>query len=174
MATGVKALKAQEAKDIGIAGMGHDQAAAEGATLGDYKFNAFKTGKKGKPNDIKISSLDQESLSPHEVQSFDHGLVQAKAQNLARSLMETPSNHMTPKLFVERFIKETGDLGVDSQRLRVLVRDQSWAEEQKMGAFLSVAKGSDEPLKFLEIQYHGGKMGDRPLALVGKGVTFDS
>ncbi|KAF9362499.1 bleomycin hydrolase [Mortierella sp. NVP85] len=174
VATGVKALKAQEAKDIGIAGMGHDQAAAEGATLGQYKFNTFKSGKKGTSKDAKVSSLDQESLSPNEVQSFEHGLIQAKAQNLARILMETPSNHMTPTLFVERATKELEKLNLDSQKLEILVRDQSWAEEHKMGAFLSVAKGSDEPLKFLEIRYHGGKSDDKPLALVGKGVTFDS
>ncbi|KAI1318129.1 bleomycin hydrolase [Mortierella claussenii] len=175
VATGVKALKAQECKDIGIAGMGHDQAAAEGASLGLYSFNYFKSGKKGVPSDIKISTLDLESQSPNEVQAFEHGLIQAKAQNLSRILMETPSNHMTPTLFVERFLKEVEALeGVDKTKLKITVRDQAWAEENKMGAFLSVAKGSDEPLRFLEIEYHGGKSGDKPLALVGKGVTFDS
>ncbi|KAF9305743.1 bleomycin hydrolase [Mortierella antarctica] len=172
VATGVKALKAQEAKDIGIAGMGHDQAAAEGASLGLYNFNYFKSGKKGQAQDIKISALDLES--PNEVKAFESGLIQAKAQNLARILMETPSNYMTPTKFVERFLKEVEAQGLDTKKLQVTVRDQAWAEEMKMGAFLSVAKGSDEPLKFLEIQYHGGKSGDKPLALVGKGVTFDS
>lgn len=165
-------MKAQEAKDIGIAGMGHDQAAAEGASLGLYNFNSFKSGKKGQAQDIKISALDLES--PNEVKAFETGLIQGKAQNLARILMETPSNHMTPTKFVERFLKEVEAQGLDSKKLHVTVRDQAWAEEMNMGAFLSVAKGSDEPLKFLEIQYHGGKSGDKPLALVGKGVTFDS
>ncbi|KAI8604325.1 cytosol aminopeptidase family, catalytic domain-containing protein [Dissophora ornata] len=173
-ATGVKALKAQEAKDIGIAGMGHDEAAAEGASLGLYNFNLFKSGKKGSPSDIKISALDLESQSPDEVQAFEHGLIQAKAQNLARILMETPSNQMTPTMFVEKVQKELEALGVDGSKLKITIRDQAWAEQMKMGAFLSVAKGSDEPLKFLEIEYHGGKPGDKPLALVGKGVTFDS
>ncbi|KAG0348541.1 bleomycin hydrolase, partial [Gamsiella multidivaricata] len=172
VATGVKALKAQEAKDIGIAGMGHDQAAAEGASLGLYNFNQFKSGKKGAPNDVKISALDLES--PNEVQAFEYGVIQARAQNLARILMETPSNHMTPTLFVERVRKELEGLGVDAKKLKITVRDRAWAEELKMGAFLSVAKGSDEPLRFLEIEYRGGKDGDKPLALVGKGVTFDS
>ncbi|KAG0069382.1 bleomycin hydrolase [Podila epicladia] len=172
VATGVKALKAQEAKDIGIAGMGHDQAAAEGASLGLYNFNYFKSGKKGQAQDIKISALDLES--PNEVKAFESGLIQAKAQNLARILMETPSNYMTPTKFVERFLNEVETQGLDTKKLQITVRDRVWAEEMKMGAFLSVAKGSDEPLKFLEIQYHGGKSGDKPLALVGKGVTFDS
>ncbi|KAF9918479.1 bleomycin hydrolase [Lobosporangium transversale] len=177
-ATGVKALKAQEAKDIGLAGMGHDQAAAEGASLGLYNFNYFKSGKKSAPSNIKISALDLNSQSPDEIRAFQNGLIQAKAQNLARILMETPSNHMTPTLFVERFQKEIETLGADSgidiTKLKITVRDQAWAEQNKMGAFLSVAKGSDEPLRFLEIEYQGGKKDDRPLALVGKGVTFDS
>ncbi|KAF9296860.1 bleomycin hydrolase [Linnemannia elongata] len=172
VATGVKALKAQEAKDIGIAGMGHDQAAAEGASLGLYNFNYFKSGKKGAAEDIKISALDLES--PDEIQAFKNGLIQAQAQNLARILMETPANHMTPTLFAERFLKEVEALGLEGNKLKVHVRDQAWAEEHKMGAFLSVSRGSDEPLKFLEIQYEGGKAGDRPLGLVGKGVTFDT
>ncbi|KAG0345023.1 bleomycin hydrolase [Podila humilis] len=188
VATGVKVLKSQESKDIGIANMGHDQAAAEGAALGLYSFNYFKSGKKGgqqqQQKEIKISTLDLD-LSPDEVQSFERGLIQAKAQNLARILMETPSNHMTPTKFVAKFEKELQDgkknpslssssSELDSKKLNVFVRDQAWAEENKMGAFLSVAKGSEEPLKFLEIQYNGGKSGDKPLALVGKGVTFDS
>ncbi|KAG0199724.1 bleomycin hydrolase [Mortierella sp. GBA30] len=172
VAAGVKALKAQEAKDIGIAGMGHDQAAAEGAHLGLYNFNMFKTGKKGIKSEIKVSALDLES--PDEVTAFEHGSIQAKAQNLARILMETPSNHMTPTLFAERFVKEVESLGLDDSKLKVVVRDQAWAEEMKMGAFLSVSRGTQEPLRFLEIQYNGGKVGDKPLAFVGKGVTFDS
>lgn len=170
----MKALKTQEAKDIGIANMGHDQAAAEGASLGLYNFNMFKSGKKGAQNETKVSALETSARSPDEVKAFEHGLIQAQAQNLARILMETPANHMTPTLFVERFLKEVESLGLDGSKLKVIVRDQSWAEEMKMGAFLSVSKGSDEPLKFLEIQYNGGKAGDKPLALVGKGVTFDS
>ena len=55
-----------------------------------------------------------------------------------------------------------------------LLRDREWVEEKRMGSFLSVAKGSDEPLKFLEIHYKGGKEGDKPLALVGKGIVLIS
>ena len=43
-----------------------------------------------------------------------------------------------------------------------------------MGAFLSVAKGSEEPLRFVELEYDGGKEGDAPFAIVGKGITFDT
>ena len=53
-------------------------------------------------------------------------------------------------------------------------RDRAWAEEKKMGSFISVSNGSKEaPLRFVEINYKGGKEGDAPLAIVGKGITFD-
>jgi len=52
--------------------------------------------------------------------------------------------------------------------------DEAWANSVGMNAFMSVTKGSAEPGKILEIKYGGGKDGDSPLVLVGKGVTFDS
>ena len=56
-----------------------------------------------------------------------------------------------------------------------LTRDQSWAESQKMGSFLSVSRGSLEPLRFLELSYeNAGDESLPPIALVGKGITFDS
>jgi hypothetical protein len=51
--------------------------------------------------------------------------------------------------------------------------DRAWAEEMKMGSFLSVTNGSLEPCKFLEVIYNGGKSGEAPFAIVGKGITFD-
>ena len=55
-----------------------------------------------------------------------------------------------------------------------LFRGQAWIEEQEMGAFLSVSKGSDEPPVLLELHYNGcPDHTQAPLVLVGKGVTFD-
>lgn len=58
--------------------------------------------------------------------------------------------------------------------MKVEVHDLAWAESKKMGSFISVSRGSDEPLRFLEAHYTGGVAGSPPLALVGKGITFDS
>ena len=52
-------------------------------------------------------------------------------------------------------------------------REREWAESMKMGAYLSVARGTEVPPKFVEVEYKGGKDGDAPFALVGKGITFD-
>lgn len=56
----------------------------------------------------------------------------------------------------------------------LILRTQSWIESEQMGAFLSVAKGSEEPPVFLELHYAGSPDSKQaPLVLVGKGVTFD-
>jgi aminopeptidase len=79
--------------------------------------------------------------------------------------METAANDMTPTIFAERAVSEFKGVA----NTVVEVHDQKWAEEKKMGSFLSVTKGSDEPCKFVEIRYNGGKEGAKPIALVGKG-----
>src|SRR6266542_1209201 len=91
--------------------------------------------------------------------SWETGLIYADAQNFARRLGNFPSNHMTPTIFTERVKSELQNLS----KVEVIVRDKEWVEAKQMGSFLSVAKGSCEPLKFLEIHYKGGKEGDKPL-----------
>lgn len=68
---------------------------------------------------------------------------------LARKLADTPANLLTPTIFAEQAQELLTPLGID-----VKVYDQKWAEDQKMYSFLSVAKGSVEPPKFLEITYN--------------------
>lgn len=92
------------------------------------------------------------------------------AQNLARDLMNTPANLMTPTIFSLK----AAELLAKMPNVTVKIHDKSWAEKQSMNAFLSVARGSSEPLQFLEIIYQGSNPLEKPVALVGKGVTFDS
>ena len=91
---------------------------------------------------------------------------------MARKFAETPANLMTPELFA----KQVGSSLQSHLGPKVSFEDytQEWAEEQKMNAFLAVAKGSEVPPHFVVIRYNGGVQNQRPLALVGKGVTFDS
>ena len=98
------------------------------------------------------------------------GIIKAQAQNWARELSDTPANLMTPTIFSQRVFEVLTHLGVDVQ-----VHDKSWAEQKKMGSFLSVAHGSIEPPKFLEISYKGAENpNESPMTFVGKGVTFDA
>lgn len=92
------------------------------------------------------------------------GTAKARAQNIARRLMETPANLLTPTHFAENAFKLFEKLG----SVKVEAKDKKWAENQKMGAFLSVSQGSAQPPVFLELTYSGGKKDSQPVALVGK------
>lgn len=85
--------------------------------------------------------------------------------------METPANLMTPTIFAETVQTKMATVG---NGVQVLVHDEAWAKEKGMGSFLSVTNGTKEPAKFLEITYKGEGSDDKCIALVGKGVTFDS
>lgn len=97
------------------------------------------------------------------------GIKKASAQNLARELMETPSNLMTPTKFAQNVVNVLCDSGVN-----VEVKVRAWAESRQMSAFLAVGKGSCEPPIFLELSYYGTEYSEKPIVLIGQGNTFDS
>uniref|UniRef100_A0A1D1ZLX9 Cytosol aminopeptidase n=1 Tax=Anthurium amnicola TaxID=1678845 RepID=A0A1D1ZLX9_9ARAE len=166
-ASGARALRDQGSKNISIDVMTDEHGASEGATLGLYQPDRLKSIQNQKEA-IKISKFG--SLVSVQGLTWETGLIYAEAQNFARLLANSPANHMTPTIFTENVEAYLQNLS----KVEVIIREKEWAEEKKMGSFLSVGRGSDEPSKFLEIHYKGGKEGDKPLALVGKGVTFDS
>ncbi|CAB5377204.1 unnamed protein product [Rhizophagus irregularis] len=166
-AAGVRTLCDQGAKNIAIDVMTSEHGVSEGATLGLYKPDKLKSIQ-NQEEPVKISPFG--SLNSIQDFTWETGLIYADAQNFARTLGNSPANHMTPTIFTENVKSFLKDL----PKVEIIVRDEKWAKEKKMGSFLSVGRGSNEPSKFLEIHYKGGKEGDKPLALVGKGVTFDS
>ncbi|MFN3593529.1 MAG: leucyl aminopeptidase [Thiobacillaceae bacterium] len=97
------------------------------------------------------------------------GQAIAAGMKLAKDLGNLPGNVCTPSYLADQaraLAKEHG--------LTVQVLDRPEIEKLGMGAFLSVAKGSDEPPKFIILQHKGGGKKDKPVVLVGKGITFDS
>lgn len=84
--------------------------------------------------------------------------------------MDTPANLMTPTIFAANVTEKCHTIGV-----KVESHGRKWAEEQCMGSYLSVTRGSREPPVFLELTYTGAadKM-DQPICLIGKGITFDT
>lgn len=170
VATGVKELYDAGASVVHVDPCGDAEAAAEGAYLNLFVYDDLKAEDKKKPMPdlgCYVSYTD----SPESIQeAWKRGTVLGEGQNFARSLMEAPANKMTPTIFGKIAKEKLGKL----DKVQVTVRDQSWAESMKMGSFLSVSRGSSEPLRFVEVKYSGSKEGDAPLAIVGKGVTFDS
>ncbi|KLO07529.1 leucine aminopeptidase [Schizopora paradoxa] len=161
---------AARVKEVGVSLAGAEEdwhAAAVGAKLALRTFT-LKTKKDADPS-REISVIPAESNAKEE---WTRGSIYAEAQILARELMELPANMLTPTTFCERIRKEAE--GLDG--VTVTIRDEAWAKEKGMNTFLSVTKGTDEPAKFLEFHYKGApsSSSSRPLAFVGKGVTFDS
>ncbi|XP_061586846.1 cytosol aminopeptidase [Cololabis saira] len=164
VSAGCRQLQELEVKHVEVDGCGDAQSAAEGAVLGLFHYDQLKSKKKNKVTAQLHRSADADG--------WEKGVHYAEGQNLARLLMEAPANHMTPTAFAN-IIEER--LAPHAQRVTINKRSQSWIEEQQMGAFLSVSKGSEESPVFLELQYNGSPDSNQPpLVLVGKGITFDS
>ncbi|KAJ7726353.1 leucine aminopeptidase [Mycena metata] len=163
---------ADEVTEVVIDASPDPHAAAVAAHLALYTFS-LKT-KPPSPFNPNLQEPIPEKVALKALNAspeWDQGVMYAKAQNLARTLMELPGNLMTPTIFCERVQKEFAGL----ENVQTFVRDEAWAEKKGMRTFLSVTHGSAEPAKFLEIHYKGASSPDaKPLVLVGKGITFDS
>ncbi|KAI0744375.1 leucine aminopeptidase [Daedaleopsis nitida] len=172
VASGIKKVlelgEGVEGSDILVDASQDPHAAAVGAHLALYHFT-LKT-KPTSPFDPRqdVPLPDKLSLDPLTLEpGWQTGVVYARAQNLARTVQLLRS---TGSVFAARIKAEAAGL----ENVEVIVRDTEWAAKKGMRTFLSVAKGSQEPAKFLELHYNGGAKDAPPLVLVGKGVTFDS
>ena len=143
---------------------------AEGIKLGLYHFKKYITTRKAKCpiDEVKIIAKTEEEVSLLK-QGVEKGLILADATNLARDLVNEPGNIMTPTYFGDKAKEICDELGME-----ITIMEADELKEKKMGAFLAVAQGSDEPAKIVVMKYKGGKEGDPTLGLVGKGITFDA
>ncbi|MFW5947457.1 MAG: leucyl aminopeptidase [Gemmatimonadota bacterium] len=148
------------------------RAVVEGAVLAAWDYRELKTG----PGEddapvVRVASLSVLAAGdPDGIRAgVDVGRIVAEAENLARELAARPGNVATPSHLAEvaAGIAEEGGM-------ELTVFDRSAMEEEGFGGILGVAAGTDEEPRFIVMEYRGGGEGDPPLALVGKGVTFDS
>ncbi|MFC1933806.1 leucyl aminopeptidase [Chloroflexota bacterium] len=157
----------------GIAGItkeGAAQVITEGALLGVYSFRQHIT-KEAEHGDIKqliIVDAD-ETKRPALEEGCRKGRILAEATNLARDMVNEPANYMTPSHMADMAAKLAKTYGLE---LNVLERQQM--QELGMGALLGVAQGSQQPPKFIVLRYKGGSSEKTDVALIGKGITFDS
>ncbi len=140
------------------------QALAEGAVLGDYTFDKYKTSREKEKKEVKelvFHKADESALKK--------GVILAEAQNYARSLVNEPGNVINPITLAEeakRLAKE--------YKLQCKVYDEKEIQDMGMLALWSVGKGSATPPRFIHLAYKPrGKPKDR-IVIVGKGLTFDS
>ena len=100
---------------------------------------------------------------------LERGEAMAAGVALARECANRPGNHCTPSFLAD----EARRLG-KGHDLEVQVLGRKEVERLGMGCLLAVAQGSEQPLKFIVLQYHGAPKSSAPLVLVGKGITFDT
>jgi len=98
------------------------------------------------------------------------GLAIAHGMDLARDLGNLPGNVCTPAYLGQRAL----EMGKEFPDLKVEVLERKAIEDLGMGSFLSVTNGSAEPPRFIVFEYHGSPRKQKPLVLVGKGITFDT
>jgi leucyl aminopeptidase len=146
------------------------QAVVEGSLLGLYQYTPYKTvGREDlkEMEELKIIADDQDySLVETEVKK---ARIIADAVYFARNLISAPSNEMTPSIMAQ---KAAGIARKKNVSLKVL--DKKKMKAMGMNALLAVASGSHQEPKFIVLEYKGGGKKDAPIALVGKGLTFDS
>jgi leucyl aminopeptidase len=144
----------------GLSGRDVTQAAVEGALLGTYRYGNYKAAKsESKLRELRVVGADEEGLR--------RGRLSAKATVLARDLVNGPPSDTTPQRIAE-VAKESIGGGVT-----VNVWDEDRIRQERFGGLLGVAAGSSQPPRFIEMTYEPSSY-ERTLAIVGKGITFDS
>ncbi|MDQ5985678.1 MAG: Cytosol aminopeptidase [Syntrophus sp. SKADARSKE-3] len=148
------------------------EAMVEGVNLGLYQFTPFKT------LDLdNISTVDEFVIYEEEKDRYEMICLAAKTADticraacFARDIVSMPANNMTPT----DLANEALNIAKKRKTVTCKVFDENHMKKLGMNALLGVAKGSDEPAKFIIMEYRGTKRSVAPIVLVGKGLTFDS
>ena len=149
------------------------KAAVEGAYVGNFDPDTYKSDRK----DQLIQEITLLAPAGTDRGALEKALAEARvmgeSQNFTRELVNEPGNRMTPTMLAERARKMVAE--VNSPHLAIEVLGPEKIRELKMGAFWSVAQGSDEPAQLIVMRYSPPGAPEKPvLGLVGKGITFDS
>lgn len=146
------------------------QAITEGALLGTYQFNYYKTTK-STPELIESFTIiaTDETTNLLLTQGVAQGKIIGKSVNLARDLGNHPAIYMTPS----QLANQAQEIA-EQTNLELMVLEQRDMEQEQMHALLAVAKGSAQPPKMIVLKYWGDPTTKEITAFVGKGVTFDS
>ncbi len=142
--------------------------AAMGARLAAYRFDTYRT---------KLKPEQKPTLTTVEISMDGPAAAKARAEKdaaivegvfFARDLVSEPPNVLYPGSFAER-LRDLETIGVE-----VDILEPDTMERLGMGALLGVAQGSSQPARLVAMKWNGGAKGTKPVALVGKGVTFDT
>jgi leucyl aminopeptidase len=144
-------------------------AVTEGALLGAYTFDRYKREKSEKRVEA-LTVVEADAPRRREVtEGARTGEVFADATCFARDLVNSPANDVHPTYLA----KVAGDIAKEA-KLGVKVFDRAECQKMGMGLFLGVAAGSEQPPKFIHLSYTPSGRKRRRVAVIGKGITFDS
>ncbi len=144
------------------------RAIVEGAHIGNFDPDYYRSDRKDQKIDA-ITIMTAGDKNALEKAAAEAQIV-GESQNFTRDLVNEPSNRMTPTILAERAKKMCAEVGL---KCEVFGADK--IKEMKMGAFWSVAQGSDEPPALIVMKYEPVGAPSKPvLGLVGKGITFDT
>ncbi|TXC89639.1 leucyl aminopeptidase [Streptomyces sp. ISID311] len=155
-------------------------AVSEGALLGAYAFTTYRSNgngsnaKGGKKNDAKSAPLGEATIlggKPRDKEfkaAAERSVALAAEINRARDLINTPSNDLDPKSFAAQAQAAAKEFG-----LKVEVLDEKALKKGGYGGLMGVGQGSETPPRLVRIA-HTHPKADKTLALVGKGITYDS
>ncbi|HEY3109645.1 MAG TPA: leucyl aminopeptidase [Chloroflexota bacterium] len=175
--TAVRQLKRREVKRAAVAlqferdgqSLWIIRALADGIVTGDFEGGLYKSDRKERPLGEIVLGVVEGTPPADWAEPLRQGIATGQGVNLARALAVEPGGHLTPLGLAER-ARAVGQ----ATGLEVEVIEGERLCELGAGALLGVARGSDEPPCLIVMRYRAGHEGGPVLALVGKGVTFDS
>ncbi|HEX8394743.1 MAG TPA: leucyl aminopeptidase [Longimicrobium sp.] len=149
------------------------RAVAEGLVLGAYDFREWKSEDPAAPARVALDEavllLPEGADQGESAEGARVGEIVARAENLARTLGNLPGNVATPTYLAETAERIAGETGMS---VTILGPEEMRAE--RMDALLAVAQGSAQEPRLIVLEHRGGAEGEKPLVLVGKGLTFDA
>ena len=137
----------------------------------EYRFERLKSTKSPAPKGLRKLSVNVPKGDAAQARTaIDEAVAISAGMSLARDLGNLPANICTPAYLA----RQARELAKGNKRLRVNVLEEADMKRLKMGSLLSVSAGSRQPAKLITLEYRGAAAADKPIALVGKGVTFDT
>ena len=144
---------------------------AETALQAIYSFDDHKSKKEPQPalQTLTLAVASKKEFAASHA-ALQQGLAIGHAVTFTKNLANSPSNICTPRYLAQA----AKSLGNKHRSIKVKVLDEKAMQKLGMGALLAVSKGSSEAAQFIILEYQGGPKKQSPIALIGKGITFDT
>lgn len=148
------------------------RAVAEGILMADYRFDKYHTGNDRRPEKLPetisllLTSREEQAAADRQIAAACNTI---RGVSLARDLVNEPGNIKSPAFLADQARRIAAETDITCH-----IMDRAALQKEGMGALLGVAQGSEREPCLITLDYSGGPKDQAPVALVGKGVVFDS